>query len=140
MIDFRGLGEFQVQVGQAPVPLSSPRPRALLAVLLASANETVSAPSLIGELWPDGPPRHTGMARPFQVSAVAATGSDRVMSTPPDTDPTPPSNTGAFVEACRTVRLWAREPLRLCSSRSRVGAVGLVTHARSVVAYCLRLR
>jgi tetratricopeptide (TPR) repeat protein/DNA-binding SARP family transcriptional activator len=57
-IDFRALGGFQLYVGQAPVPLGSPRRRTLLAVLLASANETVPALSLIEELWPDGPPRH----------------------------------------------------------------------------------
>src|SRR6185437_6040771 len=43
---------------QVPVPLGSPRRRALLAVLLAAANETLAAPSLISELWPEGPPRN----------------------------------------------------------------------------------
>src|SRR6185437_207481 len=43
---------------QVPVPLGSPRRRALLAVLLAAANETLAAPSLIAELWPEGPPRN----------------------------------------------------------------------------------
>ncbi|HXS64883.1 MAG TPA: BTAD domain-containing putative transcriptional regulator [Streptosporangiaceae bacterium] len=57
-IDFQVLGEFQVLVGQDPVPLGSPRRRALLAVLLACANETLAAPSLISELWPEGPPRN----------------------------------------------------------------------------------
>ena len=57
-IDFRGLGEFQLLVEQVPVPLGSPRRRALLAVLLAAANETLAAPSLIAELWPEGPPRN----------------------------------------------------------------------------------
>jgi DNA-binding SARP family transcriptional activator/tetratricopeptide (TPR) repeat protein len=57
-IDFRGLGEFGLHVGQVRVPLGSPRRRTLLAALLAAANETVPAISLIAELWPEGPPRH----------------------------------------------------------------------------------
>src|SRR5581483_3058246 len=57
-IDFRVLGEFQLHVAQAPVPLGSSKRRTLLAVLLASADETVPALSLIEELWPDGPPQH----------------------------------------------------------------------------------
>src|SRR5581483_2844704 len=57
-IDFRVLGEFQLHVAQAPVPLGSSKRRTLLAVLLASAEETVPALSLIVALWPDGPPQH----------------------------------------------------------------------------------
>jgi DNA-binding SARP family transcriptional activator len=57
-IEFQGLGEFQLLAGHAAVPLGSPRRRALLAVLLAAANETVAASSLIAELWPADPPRN----------------------------------------------------------------------------------
>ncbi len=55
-IDFRVIGEFRLLAGQVPVPLGSPRRRALLAVLVACANETVLAPALLAELWPYGPP------------------------------------------------------------------------------------
>lgn len=55
-IYFRVVGEFRLLVDQVPVPLGSSRRSALLAVLLACANETILAPSLIDELWPDDPP------------------------------------------------------------------------------------
>ncbi|HET9895860.1 MAG TPA: BTAD domain-containing putative transcriptional regulator [Streptosporangiaceae bacterium] len=55
-IDFRVVGEFQLLANEATVPLGSPRRRALLAVLVACANETVLAPSLLAELWPADPP------------------------------------------------------------------------------------
>lgn len=55
-IDVRVIGEFRLLADQNPVPLGSPRRRALLAVLVACANETVLAPSLLAELWPGDPP------------------------------------------------------------------------------------
>ncbi len=55
-IDFRVVGEFVLLVDGVPALLGPPRRAALLAVLLASANETVLAPALIAELWPEHPP------------------------------------------------------------------------------------
>jgi DNA-binding SARP family transcriptional activator len=50
------LGPIEAAVGGVPVPLGSPRQRALLAVLVAQANEVVPVTSLIDALWPASPP------------------------------------------------------------------------------------
>ncbi len=51
-----------VRVGATAVPLASPGQRALLAQLLVSANETVSASRLIDGLWGNAPPQHPDSA------------------------------------------------------------------------------
>jgi len=56
-VEFRVLGPLEVDRDGSPVELGPPRERALLALLLTRANETVSRDSLIDELWLDDPPR-----------------------------------------------------------------------------------
>jgi predicted ATPase/DNA-binding SARP family transcriptional activator len=55
-IEFRILGPLEVRAGGRSLPLGSPKQRALLALLLAYANETLSRERLIDELWADAPP------------------------------------------------------------------------------------
>jgi DNA-binding SARP family transcriptional activator len=55
-IEFRILGPLELSVDGAVVPLGSPKQRALLAVLLVHANETVSRDRLIEELWAEEAP------------------------------------------------------------------------------------
>jgi WD40 repeat protein/DNA-binding SARP family transcriptional activator len=50
-LEFRILGPLSVRVDGAPVPIGGPRQRALLALLLLSANRVVSRERLIGELF-----------------------------------------------------------------------------------------
>jgi len=45
------LGSLRVEAGTTVVPVTSPRQRAVLAVLLLHANHTVSAAGLIGQVW-----------------------------------------------------------------------------------------
>ncbi len=52
-MDFAILGELEVFRSGEPIELGSPRQRALLARLLVSANEAVSADRLVDDLWPD---------------------------------------------------------------------------------------
>jgi WD40 repeat protein/DNA-binding SARP family transcriptional activator len=52
-IDFRILGPLVVRVDGSPVPVGGPKQRALLALLLLSANRVVSRERLIGELFAD---------------------------------------------------------------------------------------
>ena len=54
--DFRILGPLEVAEGGQPVSLTGARQRALLAILLLHAGETVSTDRLIDELWGDDPP------------------------------------------------------------------------------------
>lgn len=53
---FRILGPLEVEAVDGVVPLTGPRQRALLALLLLHANEVVSSDRLMEALWPEGPP------------------------------------------------------------------------------------
>src|SRR3954454_20344575 len=55
-VEFRILGPLEVVVEGRLVPLDAPKPRALLAMLLLRANESVSRDHLIDELWAGRPP------------------------------------------------------------------------------------
>jgi predicted ATPase/DNA-binding SARP family transcriptional activator len=55
-IEFRILGPLELSVDDRVLPLGSPKQRALLALLLVHANETVSRDRLIAELWAEAPP------------------------------------------------------------------------------------
>src|SRR5439155_21296476 len=50
-LEFRILGPLAVWVDDTPVPIGGPKQRALLALLLLSANRVVSRERLIGELF-----------------------------------------------------------------------------------------
>ena len=50
-MEFRILGSLEVWDGGSEVSLGGPKPRALLAVLLLSANEVVSTDCLIDDVW-----------------------------------------------------------------------------------------
>jgi DNA-binding SARP family transcriptional activator len=55
-LEFRVLGPLEALVDGTPARLGGPRQRALLALLLASANEVVPLARLVDELWGDDPP------------------------------------------------------------------------------------
>ena len=79
------LGPLEV-VGEdgAPVPLGGPRPRALLARLLLSANEVVSGDRLIDAIWGDTPPASAANALQVHVHTLrGALGHDRILTRPP---------------------------------------------------------
>jgi predicted ATPase/DNA-binding SARP family transcriptional activator len=54
-MDFRILGPLEVIEGEQPLPLVGAKQRALLALLLLSANEPVSVDRLIEDIWGDQP-------------------------------------------------------------------------------------
>src|SRR5262245_28822813 len=55
-LEFLVLGPLEVRAGGSPLPLRSAKQRALLAVLLLTANEVVSSDRLIDAVWPEKPP------------------------------------------------------------------------------------
>ena len=55
-MDFQILGPLQVSENEQPLPLVGAKQRALLALLLLSANEPVSLDRLIEEVWGEEPP------------------------------------------------------------------------------------
>ncbi|MGZ6692081.1 MAG: BTAD domain-containing putative transcriptional regulator [Solirubrobacteraceae bacterium] len=55
-IEFRILGPLELSVDDRVLPLGSPKQRALLALLLVHANETISRDQLIEELWAEAAP------------------------------------------------------------------------------------
>ena len=64
---FRVLGPLEVRDGDGePVGLGSPKLRAVLAVLLVSANRPLSVSRLVDDVWPDRqPPTRAGAVRTF---------------------------------------------------------------------------
>ncbi len=63
---FRILGPLEASVGGAPISLSAPKHRTLLAILLLHANHRVSADRLAAALWPGRPPRSAaGLLRTY---------------------------------------------------------------------------
>jgi DNA-binding SARP family transcriptional activator len=69
-MEFRILGPIEVVDGDHPLSLKGSRVRALLALLLTSANEVVSADRLIDELWGAQPPRAASNALQYHVSQL----------------------------------------------------------------------
>jgi DNA-binding SARP family transcriptional activator len=69
-MEFRILGPLEVIDGDRPLTLRGSRLRALLVLLLTSANEVVSAERLIDELWGEQPPRAAGNAIQYHVSQL----------------------------------------------------------------------
>src|SRR5689334_3411488 len=55
-MDFRILGPLEVRADGERIALGGPKQRALLAILLLSANRVVSRDRLVEELWADDPP------------------------------------------------------------------------------------
>ncbi|HEX6676145.1 MAG TPA: BTAD domain-containing putative transcriptional regulator, partial [Actinomycetes bacterium] len=68
--EFRLLGPVELRRGEHPVPLGSVRQRALLAVLLLSANEVVPTERLIDALWGPYPPLAARQSLHNHVSAL----------------------------------------------------------------------
>ena len=64
-MDLRILGPLEALKGSQPVPLGGRKRRAVLAVLLLHANETLSNERLIDELWGESPPK--GALKTLQV-------------------------------------------------------------------------
>jgi DNA-binding SARP family transcriptional activator len=82
-MEFRILGPLEVRDGEGEVSLGGRRPRALLAVLLLSPNEVVSADRLIDDLWGDDPPEQAAAAVKVVVSRLRKALPPAVVETRP---------------------------------------------------------
>jgi ABC-type transport system substrate-binding protein/DNA-binding SARP family transcriptional activator/streptogramin lyase len=69
-VEFQILGPLEVRMGGAPVAVGGPRQRALLAMLLLSANRVVSRDRLIDELMNGAPPANVERMLRVQVSRL----------------------------------------------------------------------
>jgi DNA-binding SARP family transcriptional activator len=82
-IEFRILGPLELAVDGHVVPLGSGRQRTLLALLLLSRNEPVSAQRLVDRLWADGPPDSALKALQNYISQLRKlVGPDALVTTP----------------------------------------------------------
>jgi predicted ATPase/DNA-binding SARP family transcriptional activator len=69
-MDFQILGPLQVSENEQPLPLVGAKQRALLALLLLSANEPVSIDRLIEEVWGEEPPERGRKSLQVHVSRL----------------------------------------------------------------------
>src|SRR5262252_7013523 len=69
-MEFRILGPLEVVEDGRPLPLGGERQRALLVLLLTSANEVVSSDRLVDDLWGATPPRGAANALQYHVSQL----------------------------------------------------------------------
>jgi DNA-binding SARP family transcriptional activator len=82
LLEFRILGPFEARVDGEAVPLGGPKQRALLAILVLSANQPVSVDRLIEELWSGEPPGSAAHSVEVYVSQLRkALGDPRVIVT-----------------------------------------------------------
>src|SRR6266851_8101219 len=88
-LEFRILGPLAVRVDGVSIPVGGPKQRALLAMLLFSANRVVSRERLIGELFPEqnvGSADHAlrnHVSRLRKVLSPVATDEPRLAARPP---------------------------------------------------------
>ena len=68
-MEFRILGPLEIAMGDALLTLAGAKQRALLAILLLSANETVSSDRLIDELWGGQSPESARAALQVRVTS-----------------------------------------------------------------------
>jgi DNA-binding SARP family transcriptional activator/pimeloyl-ACP methyl ester carboxylesterase len=88
VVEFRVLGPLEVTADGQPLELAGARTRAVLAVLLVSANQVVSSDRLIEELWPGQPAdRATGSLQvrlsELRKALRTAGEADRLATRPP---------------------------------------------------------
>ena len=69
-MDFRILGPLEALDGAGPVALGGSKRRAVLALLLLHANETLSSERLIDELWGEEPPATAAKTLQVHVSRL----------------------------------------------------------------------
>jgi DNA-binding SARP family transcriptional activator/tetratricopeptide (TPR) repeat protein len=69
-LEFRVLGSLEVWRGPKQLPLGSHKERALLAILLLNANQTLSRERLVDELWGERAPERAGKAIQTYVSRL----------------------------------------------------------------------
>ena len=84
-MEFRILGPLEILDGDRPRTLKGSRARALLVLLLTSANEVVSTDRLVDELWGARPPRAAANALQYHVSRLrrALPGEDVIVTREP---------------------------------------------------------
>src|SRR3954453_13420469 len=82
-VDFGILGPLQALEGEGEVALGGGKQRALLALLLLHANETLSADRVIDQLWGERPPATAGKALQVHISNLrkALGGGDGIVLT-----------------------------------------------------------
>jgi DNA-binding SARP family transcriptional activator len=84
VIAFRILGPLEVENEDGPLPLRGQKQRALLALLLIHAGETVSVDRLVDELWGEHPPRTaTTSLQNLVVQLRKLLGPDVLVTKPP---------------------------------------------------------
>ncbi|NUW33910.1 tetratricopeptide repeat protein [Nonomuraea sp. SMC257] len=81
-MEFRVLGTLELRLDGSPVPLTAPKQRALLAVLLIAAGRPVPARRLVDELWGGSPPRSVDSTLHSLVSRLRAKGVSAITREP----------------------------------------------------------
>ncbi|GAA0539143.1 hypothetical protein GCM10010172_20410 [Paractinoplanes ferrugineus] len=103
---FEVLGPVRVRTADGTAAALAPRPRALLAALIAADGRVLSAERLIAELWPEGAPPTAGPALQVHASALRRVVGDRLLSTAAGYAVRPGELDAAEFEASGDLRLW----------------------------------
>ena len=83
-MEFRILGPLEVRDNGRVIDVTAAKPRALLAILILSANRVVSTDTLISSLWGERPPETAAKALQVYVSQLRkALGRDRILTRNP---------------------------------------------------------
>src|SRR3954447_4009826 len=82
-MDFRLLGPLDVQGEHGAVAVGGAKPRAVLAMLLLSANKPVSAERLAAGLWGGDAPAHAAKTVQMHVSRLRKALGDPIIATTP---------------------------------------------------------
>jgi predicted ATPase/DNA-binding SARP family transcriptional activator len=118
-LSVRVLGPLDVAVDGFPRPVSAPKQRALLGVLVAAAGQPVAARRLVEELWPDEPPATATVALQVHVSGLRKVVGARLVTTPGGyrLDLPPDAVDARRFEALATAARHAAEPPRVFADR-----------------------
>ncbi|MFC7534210.1 BTAD domain-containing putative transcriptional regulator [Actinoplanes sp. GCM10030250] len=122
-VRFEVLGPVRMSTGDGEISLA-PKPRALLAVLLAARGRPVTAERLLAELWPDGAPSTATATLQMHVSALRKVAGERMRTAPGgyQLDLTGATLDAAEFERTRSLGLWRGEAYEGVSAGPSVAA------------------
>jgi peptide/nickel transport system substrate-binding protein len=133
LIDYRLLGPIEAVVDGRVVDLGGQKQRALLAILLLSANKPVARDALVDRLWADRPPARAQHTLDVYISRL------RKVLEPPDGGRVVQTRSGGYILTAEPERIDARVFERLAADGRRMLAAGEPAKVAATLADALAL-